>query len=68
MRTTTLLWGGVMIPSRGGFELVLDRLVSLSWFLLMCSVNSLISVSLDVRICTVHLIYLSLSDCVSVIR
>ena len=42
------LIGGVMIHSHGGFELVVDRLVSCCWLLLICSVISLIIVPLDV--------------------
>ena len=66
--TTNLLWGRVMIRSHGGFELAVDRLVSCCWFLLICSVISLIVVPLDVDYCSLHYIGLSLRDCISVIR
>ena len=46
------LKGGVMIRSHGGFELVVDRLVSYCWLLLICIVISLIIVPLDVGNCT----------------
>ena len=61
------LLGGVMIHSHGGFELVVDRLVLCCGFLLTCSVISLIIVPLDIGIYTLHSIYLSLSDCISLI-
>ena len=54
-----------LIHSYGGFELVVDRLVSCHGFLLARRLNSLIIVPLDVEICTLHLIYLSFNDCVS---
>ena len=59
-----------MICSHGGFDLVVDRPVSCYRLLLLlaCSVNSLIIVPLDVGSCTLHSIYLSLSDCISLIR
>ena len=57
-----------MIRSRGGFELVVDRLASCCRFLLTCNVNSLIIVPLDVGHCTLHSICLSLSDCISLVR
>ena len=41
------LMGGVMICNHGGFELVVDRLVSCCWLLLICNVISLIIVPLD---------------------
>ena len=56
-----------MIYSHGGFELVVDRLVSCCRLLLICSVNSTIIVPLDVGYCLLHLIYLSLCDCISLI-
>ena len=65
---TTLLWGGVMIHSRSGFDLVVDRLISCSRLLLACSVNSLIGVLLNVGSCTLHSKHLSLSDGVSLMR
>ena len=54
-----------VICSHGGFELVVDKLVSCCSLLLTCSVISLIIVPLDVGYCTLHSIYLSLSDCIS---
>ena len=57
-----------MIHSCDGFDLVLDRLVSCCRLLLTSNVNSLIFVPLDVACCTLYSIYLSLSDCVSLIR
>ena len=57
-----------MIRSHGGFELVVDRLVSCCWLLLIFSVISLFIVPLDVGYCPLHSIYLSLSDCISLIR
>ena len=62
------LMGGVMIYIHGSFELVVDRLVLCYRLLLACSVISLIIVPLDVGCCTLHSIYLSLSDCVSLIQ
>ena len=46
--------GGVMICSHGGFELVVDRLVSCCKSLLICIVISLIIVPLDMGYCTLH--------------
>ena len=57
-----------LIRSHGGFELVVDKLVSCCWLLLICSVISLIIVPLDVGYCLFTFNYLSLSDCVSLIR
>ena len=42
------LMGGVMIRSRGGFDLLVDRQVSCSRLLLICNVKSLIIVPLNV--------------------
>ena len=39
------------IHSHGGFDLVVDRLVSFCRLLLACSVNSLIVVPLDMASC-----------------
>ena len=44
----------VVIRSHGGFELVVDRLVSCCRLLLICIVISLIVVPLDVGYCTLH--------------
>ena len=57
-----------LIHSHGGFELAVDRLVSCYGFSLTCGVNSLLIVPLDVDYCTLHSIYLSLSDYISLIR
>ena len=57
-----------MIRSHGGFDLAVDGLLSCYRLLLICSVISLIIVPLDVGYCLLHSIYLSLSDCVSLIR
>ena len=43
-----------LIHSHGGFELVVDRLVSCYRLLLVCSVISLIIVPLDVGYCSLH--------------
>ena len=59
--------GGVMIHSHGGFELVVDILVSCCWLLLICSVISLIIVALDVGYCIFTFNDLFLSDCISLI-
>ena len=59
---------GILIHSHGGLDWVVVRLVSCCRLLLACSVNSLIIVPLDVGCHTVHSNYLSLSDCVSLIR
>ena len=45
---------GVMICNHGGFELVVDRLVSYCRLLLVCNVISLIIVPLDVGYCLLH--------------
>ena len=58
----------VVKRSHGGFDLFVDRLVLRCRLLLTCSVNSLIIVPLDVGYCTLHSIYLSLSDYISLIR
>ena len=65
---STVCTGPQMMHSHGGFDLAKDRLVSCYGFLLTCSVDSLVIVSLDVGYCLLHLIYLSLSDCISLIR
>ena len=62
------LMGGVMIRSHGDFEWVVDRFVLCYRLLLTWSANFLIIVPLDVGYCLLHLIYLSLSDCISPIR
>lgn len=61
-------FGHNVIRSRGGFELIVDRLIPCCRFLLAFSVNSLLIVPLDVVCCTVHSLYLSLSDCIALIR
>ena len=58
----------VMTRSHGDFQLVVDRLVSCCGLLLTCSVISLIIVPLDVVIVHLHSIYMSLNDCISLIR
>ena len=53
----------LMTRSHGGFDLVVDILASSCRLLLTCSVNSLIISPLDGGHCTLHSIYLFLSDC-----
>ena len=64
----SIMGGGVMIRVHGGFELLVGKLISCCGFLLTCSVISLIIVPLGMGYCILHSIYLSLSDCVSLIR
>ena len=57
-----------MIRGHSGSDLFVDRLVLCCRLLLACSVNSLIVIPLNVGYCTLHSIYLSLSDYVSLLR
>ena len=56
-----------LMRSHGGFDLVVDRLVSCCRLLLACNVDSLTVVPLDGGSGTLHLHCLSLSDCVSLV-
>ena len=57
----------LLIRSHGGFELAVDRLVLCCRLLLACNVIYLIIVPQDMGYYALHSIYLSLSDCISLI-